>query len=556
MKLRMLPLVLLALPACSTLVEPVDPPRARGIREVDLRAHIGELASDRFGGRGPGTEGERLTVEYLSSQFAALGLAPGNPDGTWVQKVPVVSIRSSPAVEFAVDGKPFALQAPAECVAFSRRFAPEVAIDADEVLFVGYGVEAPEFGWDDYKGADTKGRVLLMLVNDPPVADAKNPEQLDENVFGGKAMTYYGRWTYKYEVAARKQAAAVLLVHEDASAGYPFGVVQSSWSRENFDLRDPKDPSNLGRVPVEGWLRGDKARELLAAAGLDLEQLKKLAATREFKPVALKGTKASLHVKNELRELETSNVVARLEGADAALRDELVVYTAHWDHLGTDAALPGPDQIFNGAVDNASGVAGLLEIAAAFRDPAQAPPARSILFLATTCEEKGLLGARWYAQHPLHPLEKTVCDINMDSLNSFGRTRDLVSVGLGNTTIDATLERLVHERGRVLRGDREPEKGYYFRSDHFEFARVGVPAVYAGSGEELIGAKSGEGRRLHELYTRERYHKPGDELRDGWDLSGAVEDVELLYELGREIASSPVRPAWKPGKRIPRAESR
>jgi Zn-dependent M28 family amino/carboxypeptidase len=544
MKLRLLPLAVLAAAGCSTLLDPVSEPRLRGISAIGLRAHIAELSSDRFEGRGPATKGEELTVAYLSAQFQALGLAPGNPDGTWVQEVPMVGIRSTATLAFVRGEQRTQLACPSECVAFSRRFAPQVEVKADEVLFVGYGVEAPEYQWDDYKGAETKGRVLIMLVNDPPVADPRDPARLDERTFGGKAMTYYGRWTYKYEIAARKQAAAVLLVHEDGPAGYPFSVVQTSWGRENFDLADPA--GNQRRVPVEGWIRLDKAKELIAAAGLDFDQLKKQAATREFKPVALKDLKAELHVHNELREVRSRNVVARLVGGDPARRDEYVVYTAHWDHLGIDPALPG-DKIYNGAVDNASGVAGLLEIAAAFRDPHLAPPPRSILFLSTTGEEKGLLGARWYAEHPLYPLEKTLCDINMDSLNSFGRTRDLISVGLGQTNIDARLEDIAHRHGRIVRGDAEPEKGYYYRSDHFEFARAGVPAVYADSGEELIGAPADEGRRLREVYTRERYHKPSDELRDEWDLAGAVEDVELLYELGREIASAAVWPAWKSG---------
>src|SRR5258707_1763561 len=350
MKLRLLPLALLAGTGCSTLLDPVAEPPARGIRAERLRAHIAELASDRFEGRGPATQGEELTVAYLTAQFRALGLAPGNPDGTFVQEVPMVGLRSTQSVVFVHGEQRLALDCPADCVAGSRRFAPEVEVKADEVLFVGYGVEAPEYLWDDYKGVETRGRVLIMLVNDPPVADAHDPSRLDPDVFGGKAMTYYGRWTYKYEVAAKKQAAAVLLVHEDGPAGYEFGVVQASFGRENFDLADKSDPGNLRRVPVEGWLRLDKAKELFAAAGLDFEALKKLAATREFKPVAFKDLKAELHVHNEQREVRSRNVVALLPGRDPALRDEYVVYTAHWDHLGRDDSLPG-DGIYNGAVD-------------------------------------------------------------------------------------------------------------------------------------------------------------------------------------------------------------
>ncbi len=560
MKPRLLPLAVLVSAGCSALLAPDSPSRQRGIREVELRAHIAELSSSRFEGRGPGTAGEQLTVDYLTRQFQALGLAPGNPDGSWVQQVPMVGIRSSnPTVTFVHGEERTSLALPADCVAFSRRLAPQgqsaldVEVKADEVLFVGYGIEAPQFQWDDYKGVETRGRVLIMLVNDPPVPDPRDPAGLDEGVFGGKAMTRYGRWTYKYEIGRKKEAAAVLIVHEDGPAGYPFGVVQASWGRENFELADAADPGNLRRVPIEGWISLDKAKELFKAAGLDFEQQKALAAKREFRPVALKDFKAELHVHNEQHELRSRNVVARLPGRDPARSGELLVYSAHWDHLGIDPALPGEDKVYHGAVDNASGVAGLLEIAAAFADPHAAPPPRSILFLATTAEEKGLLGARWYVEHPLYPLEQTLCDINLDGLNSFGRTRDLISIGLGQTNLDATLEELLHRHGRVLRGDSEPEKGYFYRSDHYEFARKGVPALYADAGEELIGEPAGAGRKKREEYTRERYHKPADKLHDEWDLAGAVEDVELLYELGREVARGALWPAWKPSSEFARS---
>jgi Zn-dependent M28 family amino/carboxypeptidase len=554
MKLRLLPLTVLAGAGCATLHDPAhhDSPSARGIREEELRAHIAELSSDRYEGRGPGTPGEQLTVDYLRGRFEALGLQPGNPDGSWVQEVPLVGIRSTPSVAFVHGEERIALACPAECVAFSRRLAPQgqsaldVDVKVDEVLFVGYGIEAPQYKWDDYKDVDVRGKLLVMLVNDPPVPDPRDPAALDENVFGGKAMTLYGRWTYKYEIAAKKQAAGVLLVHEDGPAGYPFGVVQASWGRENFELAEPSDPGSPRRAAVEGWIRNDKAKELFKAAGLDLEQLKAAAAKRDFRPVPLKDFKAELHVHNEQHELRSRNVIARLPGRDPARRGECIVYTAHWDHLGTDPTLPEEDKIYHGAVDNASGVAGLLEIAALFADPKSSPPPRSILFLATTAEEKGLLGARWYVEHPLYPLEQTLCNINIDGLNPFGRTRDLVSIGLGQTSLDATLEELVLRKGRVLRGDSEPEKGYYYRSDHYEFASHGVPAVYADSGEELIGAPYGEGRRRREEYTRMRYHKPADRLDEEWNLEGAAEDVELLYELGREVARSDSWPAWRP----------
>ncbi len=563
MKPRLLSLAVLVSAGCSALLDPVAVSRPRGIREVELRAHIAELSSNRFEGRGPGTLGEQLTVDYLSRQFQALGLAPGNPDGTWVQEVPMVGIHSTPTVAFVHGEVRTELACPTDCVVFSRRLALpgqqalDVDVKTDEVLFVGYGIDAPQFQWDDYKGVETRGKVLLMLVNDPPVPDPRDPAVLDESVFGGKAMTRYGRWTYKYEVGAKKQAAAVLIVHEDGPAGYPFDVVQASWGRENFELADQADPGNLQRrVPVEGWIRLDKAKELFKAAGLDFDQLKLQAAKRDFHPLPLKDFKAELRVKNEQHEVRSHNVVARLPGSDPARRGEHVVYTAHWDHLGIDPTLPGDEKVYHGAVDNASGVAGLLEIAAAFSDRHAPKPPRSILFLATTAEEKGLLGARWYVDHPLYPLGETLCEINLDGLNWYGRTRDLISIGLGQTSLDATLEELVHSHGRVLRGDSEPEKGYFYRSDHYEFARAGVPAVYADSGEDLIGESAGEGRRKREEYTRVRYHKPADKLHDSWDLAGAVEDVELLYELGREVAHAEAWPVWKPSSEFARPAPR
>ncbi len=570
MKLQLLPLCCLPVLACRSVQPPEPAPEsvhaptahaapspaapapapapahataAGPIQAERLLAHIRELASDLYEGRGPGTAGEERTVAYLEQQFRSLGLEPGNPDGSFVQEVPMVGIRSTPTARFTIGTQVLDLAAPGECVLLSRWFEPEIDVPSTEVLFAGYGIEAPEYAWNDFKDVDVRGKVLIVLVNDPPVADPREPGQLDENVFGGKAMTYYGRWTYKYEEARRKGALAVLIVHQDVPAGYPFAVVQNSWSRENFDLENPQQQSL--RAPIEGWLRGDKAKELLAAGGLEFDELVKAAATREFRPVVLKDVHAQFHVHNELRHVRSRNVVARLPGRDAARRGECIVYSAHWDHLGVDPTIPG-DGIFNGAVDNASGVAGLLEIARAFRSSGQAPP-RTILFLALTGEEKGLLGSRWYAEHPLVPLERTLCDINMDSLNLFGRTRDLVSIGQGQSTLDAPLEELAHRQGRVVRGDSEPEKGYYYRSDHFEFAKAGVPAIYADSGEELIGRKPGEGQRLREEYTRERYHKPSDEVREDWDPSGAVEDLELLWQLGREVASAREWPEWKPG---------
>ena len=357
---------------------------ADGIRADDLMRHIKTLSSDEFEGRGPGTRGEDLTVRYLVDQFQKLGLKPGNPDGSFIQKVPLIGLTSESTVSIRAGGKKLVLALPGDCIATSLRFDPETKVSDSDVVFVGYGIVAPEYGWDDYKGVDVRGKTIVMLVNDPPVSDPDDPSKPDEKMFKGRAMTYYGRWTYKYEIAAEKGAAAALIVHETGPAGYPYFVLIASHARENFDLQSPD--RNAGRVPVQGWLTLGKAKEFFAQAGHDFEALKRAALKKDFKPVPLNAT-ASFGIKNKLREVASQNVVAKLEGSDLKLRDEYVIYTAHWDHIGRNEKLEG-DQIFNGALDNASGTAGLLELADAFTRLKPAPK-RSVLFLAVTAEEKG-----------------------------------------------------------------------------------------------------------------------------------------------------------------------
>ncbi|HEX8852445.1 MAG TPA: M28 family metallopeptidase, partial [Pyrinomonadaceae bacterium] len=443
------------------------------INVEDLMRHIRVLSSDEYEGRAPGSRGEQLTVEYLTEQFRRLGLKPGNPDGSYVQKVPLVGMTATSTASFDAGGKRFDLRPLEDYVAVSRRFVPETKVEDSELVFVGYGVVAPEYGWDDYKGLDVRGKTIVMLINDPAVADARDASRLDERIFKGKAMTYYGRWTYKYEIASEKGAAAAIIIHETGPAGYPFDVVKSSWGRENFDIQTPD--RNMSRVGVESWITWEKARELFAASGQDLSALKRQAATKAFRPVAL-GARASFVVRNTLRNVDSHNVVARLEGSDPRLRDEHVVFTAHWDHLGRDEKRAG-DQIFNGAIDNASGTAALLELAEAFtRLPT--PPRRSILFLAVTAEEKGLLGSKYYATNPLYPLTKTLGNINIDGVNQWGRTRDIALLGGGLSTLDDLATQVAREQGRTVKPDPEPEKGLYYRSDHFEFARQGVPGLY------------------------------------------------------------------------------
>lgn len=521
-----------------------DTPQAalESITAADLLRHIEVLASDEFEGRAPGSKGEDLTVAYLQEQFAKMGLAPGNPDGSWVQPVPLVGIRSSATASLTVQGRPLPIDPKADLVVVSRHVTPTVEVKDSEVIFVGYGVVAPEYGWDDYKGMDVKGKTLVMLVNDPAVPDPRDPSKLDESMFKGRAMTYYGRWTYKYEIGSEKGAAAVLIVHETGPAGYPWEVVRGSWGGENFDIRSAD--GNRSRVPVEAWIRLDAARELLKRAGHDLDALKRAAVRKDFKPVPLQA-RASFTVTQTSREVSSRNVIARLDGSDPKLRNEYVIYTAHWDHFGKDPSRQG-DQILNGAHDNASGVAAMLEIAEAFtRLPER--PRRTLLFLAVTAEEQGLLGAKWYATHPLYPLERTLANINMDGMNQWGRTKDIVIVGLGNSTLDDLVVELARAQGRVVVPDAEPEKGFFYRSDHFELAKQGVPALYTDSGVEFIGKPDGYGQRKRDEYTANDYHKPSDEVKPDWDLAGAVEDTRLLFQVGYRVAQDAAWPEWKPG---------
>jgi len=509
---------------------------------AELRAHIAKLASDEFEGRAPATRGEVLTINYIASAFERAGLAPGNPDGTWFQDVPLSGYRSKTQLSLKAGERAIEMEPLRDFVALSRRMQPVIEVESSELVFVGYGVQAPEYGWDDYKGLDVRGKTLVMLVNDPPVPTRADPLELDPGLFRGEAMTYYGRWTYKYEIASQLGAAAALIVHETGPAGYPFAVVAGSWGRENFDTR--ATDGNAGRVAVEGWLSEKKARELLSAGGADFDALKQAACSRDFRPVPL-TLQGSYRVENEFRDVPSKNVVGLLRGSDPERASEYVVYTAHWDHLGRDESLQG-DQIFNGAVDNASGVAALLELAQAFAALKPAPQ-RSILFLAVTAEEKGLLGAKHYAGHPLYPLDQTVANINIDAMNPWGRTTDVSSIGLGHTTMDELLEQKAALQGRVVVPDAEPSKGIFYRSDHFEFAKQGVPALYADGGSELRGRAPGLGKQRMAEFTERHYHKVSDELGEDWDLAGAVEDAQLAFLVGLELARSANWPAWKDG---------
>jgi Zn-dependent M28 family amino/carboxypeptidase len=535
--------LLLLLGSCSQNRQSNLQPALDTINAGSLLSEIKTLSSDDFEGRKPGSAGEQKTIAYMEQQFRQLGLKPGNPDGTYLQNVPLAGITSKSQQEIAVKGRKLPLADKKDYIALSSRYVPEVTVKNSDIVFVGYGVVAPEYGWDDYKDVDVKGKTILMLINDPAIPDPNDPTKLDDKMFKGRAMTYYGRWTYKYEIASEKGAAAAIIIHETGPAGYPFEVVSGSWGSENFGIQRPDN--NMGRVPVEGWITYDKAKELCRMASLDLAVLKKAAIQKDFKPVPLPGASASFKIENTLRKIDSHNVVAKLEGSDPALKDQYVIYTAHWDHLGRDPELKG-DQIYNGAADNASGSAGLLEIARAYTKLSPAPK-RSILFLSVTAEEQGLLGAEYYAANPFYPLKNTLADINMDVLNTWGKTKDLTLIGLGNSTLDDTTAGVLKAHDRAITPDPEPEKGFFYRSDHFEFAKQGVPALDADPGTEYIGKSADYGKQKRDYYTEHDYHKPSDEVKPDWDLSGAVDDLRVFFEVGDRVAQEPKYPEWKAG---------
>jgi Zn-dependent M28 family amino/carboxypeptidase len=527
-----------AAPATRVAVRDLPKVEAPAILE-----HIKVLADDSFEGRAPGTPGEDKAVEYLTAKFKEIGLAPGNTDGTYVQKVPLVGITPAAAQTLTIQkgGQKRTFAWSKDYVAFTKHVADTAALQNSELVFAGYGVTAPEYNWDDFKGVDVKGKTIVVLVNDPQIPDSADPSQLNAKMFNGKAMTYYGRWTYKYEEAARKGAAGIFIVHETALAGYPYEVVQG-FLGERFDLVTPD--KNMDRSNIEGWFSLDTTRAIFKMAGQDFDALRKQALSPDFKPVPL-GLTASVALKNTLRNVDSRNVLAKLEGSDPALKNEYVVYSSHWDHLGIGEPVNG-DKIYNGALDNASGVATLLEIAKAFKQ-VKPQPKRSILFLMVTAEEQGLLGSEYYSVTPVYPLEKTLANINMDGVNQWGRTKDVTVIGMGASDLDDYLRDAAAEQGRTLRPDPESEKGFYYRSDHFNFAKQGVPALYADTGVEFIGKPAEYSQQKRDEYTSNDYHKPSDQIKPDWDLSGAVEDAELMLAVGYRVANADKFPEWKPG---------
>jgi Zn-dependent M28 family amino/carboxypeptidase len=493
-----------------------------------------ELSSDAYEGRAPTTPAEDKTIAYIVQRFEKAGLKPGNK-GKWTQDVPLVEITAQNVQPLVFSGgkEPVSLDYRKDMVIATYRVVPKVAVKDSDVVFVGYGINAPERGWNDYAGLDVKGKTVVILVNDP---DYKTPET--KGLFDGKAMTYYGRWTYKFEEAARQGAAAAIIVHDTYPAAYPWGVVQSSWTGPQLEQDTPGD--HMDQSQAIGWMQLDKAKALFAAAGKDFDALSAAAAQKGFKAVPL-GVKASVSWENTIKKQASKNVVGILPGT--AKPDEVVLYSAHWDHLGRCDAVNG-DDICNGAVDNASGIGGLVALAEAH---AKAGPAkRSLVFLAVTAEESGLLGSKFYAENPVYPLAKTVGGVNMDSLNVIGKTKDFVIAGAGKSELEDLVKPFVAAEGRVIVPEARPEAGGYYRSDHFSFAKLGVPMLYGESGDDLVNGGKEAGEKAAKDYTQNRYHKPQDEYNPAWDWSGAASDLSIYYGLGRQLAEGSAWPNWYP----------
>ncbi|HJU56832.1 MAG TPA: M28 family peptidase [Pyrinomonadaceae bacterium] len=522
------------------------------ISEEFLRAHIRFLSDDQLEGRGTGAPGGELAAKYIAAQLEALGLKGAGPDGSFFQPVSLVGVKADPASVLTVSAgeKRETFKFADEFVAFTGAQTAEVSVNA-ELVFVGYGVEAPGQRWNDYKGApeDYRGKILVMLVNDPP-APAAEP-----NLFGGRALTYFGRWTYKFEEAARRGAAGAILLHTDESAGYPWGVVRTSNSAWRFDLARGEN-SSMPFLKLRSWVTNDAAQRMMRLAGQDLNELRQRAASRDFQPVKLNLT-ASIDLKSELKRVSAPNVVGVLPGRDAKLRDEYVIFSAHWDHLGIGEPNKQGDRIYNGAVDNASGVAAVLGVAQALAKlPAGEKPRRSVLFLFPTAEEQGLYGAEWYATHPLVPLNKTAAVVNLDSMNILGQTRDFVPLGAERSSLSAVVEAVARERGLTVVPDPRPEQGSFYRSDHFPFAKVGVPSISLKEGKDFVGRPAGWGEEQFKAYNTANYHQPSDEYSASWNFEGMIQSAEIALAIGRRVADAPELPRFNPDDEFAKAQKR
>ncbi len=526
-------------PAATTKPAPVVPTAdghyTADITAEDFAARLQKVSSDEFEGRKPGTLGERLTTAWIKDQFQQIGLKPGN-HGEWAQTVPMVETtlldpdQLTATVNAGGGAETFAYRK--DLIIGALDASPAVDIKDSDIVFAGYGVDAPEYQWNDYAGLDVKGKTVVVLINDPGWGNH------DDTLFKGRKLTYYGRWTYKFEEAARKGAAACLIVHETPGAGYPWQVVVNSWTGAQDSLPASEDP--VPRLSAAGWLTTEAAQRLFAKAGKNFDELKKSADIRGFTPTDLHAT-LSVSFKNTIAHVSSENVLGYLPGSTRP--DEVVVYSAHWDHFGKDPSLKG-DQIYNGAIDNGTGIAGLLEIAEAFAHQ-NPPPERSILFLADTLEEAGLLGSRYYVTHPAFPLDKTVVNINMDALPIVGPSKDIAVIGWGESQLDEYIKDAAAAEGRTIVPDDAPETGFFFRSDQFNFAKLGVPVLYARSGFNLVDGGAEAGRKAWADYTNNRYHKPSDDYDPNWDFRGVIEDVKAFHAVGKKLADESTFPQWK-----------
>lgn len=536
--LRSLLLLATLAAACNTGTKQAgredDSTAIKAIDSAGLVRDISVLASDEFQGRKPFTIGEEKTLAYLEKRFKEIGLEPGN--GTsYLQDVPMVEIQSNPDGDLRLKGKngDLKLSYLDQYVAGTKRVQDQVSINNSEMIFAGFGIVAPEYNWNDYAGLDVKGKTVVVMVNDPGF--------YDNTLFKGKTrtMTYYGRWTYKFEEAARQGAAGILIIHDVLPASYGWTVVRSGWSKPKLDLQTADN--NMNRAAIEGWLTQESAKKLFQLAGV-ADTIINQAKRPGFKPVPL-GVTASLTLHNKTRKSVSHNVAALLPGTER--KNEYIIYSAHWDHLGVGEAVKG-DTIYNGALDNASGVSALLQLATAFKK-LQHPPKRAVLFLALTGEEQGLLGSEYYATHPIFPIKSTVADINMDVLNFFGRTKDITIIGKGQSDLDDYAAKAAEKQGRFLIPEANPSGGWFFRSDHFNFAKVGIPALYPGSGNQSLYHDSAWAPDHAAMYGRDHYHSPFDQLDPSWELSGMVEDVRFLFDVGVTLSNEDKFPQWKEG---------
>ncbi len=499
-----------------------------------VREITAEISGDAYEGRGPGSPGDVKARQYLAQRLGEMGLQPGAADGSWEQPFELVGLDAAQPETwtFAGHGQSLTLKQWDEFIVSSGAQAERVEVADAEIVFVGYGIQAPEYEWDDYKGVDLDGKVLLMMNNDP---------DWDPELFGGETRLWYGRWDYKYLMAGARGAAGAIIIHTVPSAGYPFQVVQTSWTGEQFELPAGDEP----RTRFNAWVTEEAARSLVALSGRDLDQLREAARSREFAPVSL-GITTSIGMDVTLNRATSANVLGLIPGSDPALADEVVIYTAHHDHLGVGKPNDEGDAIYNGARDNAAGVAMVMAIARALKALPEAPR-RSSLIALVGAEEQGLLGAKYYAAHPTFPPGKIAANVNYDSPNIWGRTRDVTFVGLGKSSIDGIVVPIAAEQGRVVTPDQFPDKGYFYRSDQFALARIGVPAMYLKPGTDFIDRPAGWGREQQNHYTNVHYHQPSDELDDGWDYGGLIQDALLGYWTGLAIANADEMPSWNPG---------